>query len=515
MFMNKKSIIIIGSGIGGLGAAVLFAKKGYTVTVLEKNEQLGGRASTFSVNLENGHNYTFDMGPSWYLMPDVFAHFFSLLDEKVEDHLDLQPLSPSYRIFAKEENKENINKSLIVDMFSNIPKTCEILEDLEKGSGEKFEQYLKASKEMYDIAYAQFMFKNYNSFFDILSWKVLMQGVKLNILSTMHVYVQKFFKRELVQKIMQYTLVFLGSSPFNTPALYSIMTHIDFSGGVFYPKGGIYEITKALVSLGKKYGVAYKINSEVIQIITKDKKAIGVKLSDDQEIFTDIVISNSDMHHSETKLLQENEQTYKQEFWDKKVISPSAFILYLGISKTFPSLSHHNLLFAKDWKSGFSEIFDFPQMPSDPSLYVCAPSKTDDSVAPNNCENLFVLVPIAPNLTLSQLEKESYKDKILETLEQEMGCENLREHIEYCKIFETDDFKSRYFSFKGTALGLAHTLTQSAFMRPNNVSKKVENLYYVGAGTNPGIGMPICLISAELVYKRIEGIENDCPLEKL
>lgn len=499
-----KSAIIIGSGFGGLGTANILAKAGYNVTVLEKNDKVGGRANIFS-----DAGYTFDMGPSWYLMPDVFEHFFKLLGEDVNDHLDLVKLGPSYRIFFKDTDREP------VDIYSDLERDIPTLEALEPGAGDQLREYLRRAEEQYEIAYDRFMFKNYSSVFDFLNWEVMTEGRKLAVFEKMDKYVKRYFKTPELQKIMQYTLVFLGSSPYNTPALYNIMSHIDFNMGVYYPQGGLYEIVKALKNIAEKNGAEFLVNAPVKKIITEGGKATGVELEDGTIMNADMVISNADIEHTEMQLLEEKDRSYGKKYWDKKVLAPSALIMYLGVDGEIPNLTHHNLIFSKDWEKNFAEIFDDAKWPSDPSLYICNPSKTDPSVAPVGKENLFVLVPIAAGLEYTQEDLERYADKTLETMEKECDIPDLRKRVEVRHLFSVKDFQEKYNSFKGSALGLAHTLGQTAAFRPDTVSKKVDNLYYVGGNTNPGIGMPICLISAELVYKRLTGDKSSGPLEKI
>ncbi len=496
-----KKAIIIGSGFGGLGTACLLAKAGYEVAVLEKNEQPGGRASVYS---ENG--YTFDMGPSWYLMPDIFAHFFQLMGERVEDYLNLQKLQPSYRIFFKDEHR-------VVDIYSDLEKDLPTLERLEPGCTKQVREYLKRSGDQYEIAKQHFLFKNYDSILDFLNWKTMIEGSRLSVFTKMDRYVKRFFTSDALQKIMQYTLVFLGSSPYNTPALYNIMSHIDFSMGVFYPQGGIYKVVEALVAMAKKHGASIQTGKEVRRILVKDGKAYGVELADGVVLEADLVISNADIAFTDLSLLPEGSRLHDEAYWKSRTLAPSAFIMYLGVDGRIPELTHHNLIFSKDWKKNFAEIFDRPQWPSDPSMYVCAPSVTDPNVAPAGKENLFVLVPIAPGLDDAPEMLEKYGDKMLALMESEMQIPDLRKRVEYKKFFCGKDFTERYHSLGGSALGLAHTMGQTAIFRPNNIHPRVQNLFYVGAGTNPGIGMPICLVSAELVYKRITGDTSDGPLE--
>ncbi len=341
------------------------------------------------------------------------------------------------------------------------------------------------------------------------------EGQKLSVFSKMHNFVSRFFKTKKLQQIMEYTMVFLGTSPYEAPALYNLMSHMDFNQGVFYPQGGFYELIKALTKIAEKNGAQLFTDSEVAEILVENGKTKGVRLKNGQVIEAEIVISNADLQFTETKMLAEKYRTYPDKYWNKKILAPSAFIMYLCVNEKLPSLIHHNLLFSEDWRKNFDDIYKDPVLPDEPSLYICCPSVTDPSVAPPGKENLFVLVPIASDLYVSEDEKQKYADKVLALIEKEMDLPQLRENIEYMRIYTVEDFAKDYHSFKGTALGLAHTIWQTAIFRPNNFSKKVENLYYVGAGTNPGIGTQICLISAELVYKRIEGIKSAEPLEHL
>lgn len=500
--MNKK-VVVIGAGIGGLGTAGLFAKKGYDVTVLEKNENFGGRANIFEAE-----GFRFDMGPSWYLAPDIFEHYFQLLGETVADHLTLKKLQPSYRIFFRKDSSP-------LDVHSDLDADTRTFDSIEPGSGEKLREYLKQSEYQYDVATQHFMYKNYDTIFDFLNRRVMTEGQKLSVFSRMHSFVSRFFKSKKLQQVMEYTMVFLGTSPYEAPALYNLMSHMDFNQGVFYPMGGFYELIKVLCALAEKNGAKLRSGANVAEIVVERGIATGVRLDDGEILPADIVISNADMWFTETKLLAKESQTHKQKYWNKRVMAPSAFIMYLGVREKPPGITHHNLLFSEDWRKNFDDIYKSPCLPDEPSLYVCAPSVTDASVAPGGKENLFVLVPIASDLEMSNDEKESYADKVLALMESEMRIPGLREKIEYRRIYTVENFASDYNSFKGSALGLAHTIWQTAIFRPKNQSSKVKNLYYVGAGTNPGIGTQICLISAELAYKRVHGIKSAGPLVSL
>jgi phytoene desaturase len=502
---TKKHIIIIGGGIGGLGLACLLGKKGYRVSLYEKNSRVGGRASVFDKD-----GFVFDMGPSWYLMPDIFENFFKLLGEDITEHLKLTKLSPSYRVFFPDDEKFPV-----LDMYSDLSKDLETFEKLEPGSGEKIKKYLKISGEQYELAKEKFMYRNYNSVFDFLKKDFLKEGLRMNPFQTMESYLNKWFSDERLKKILEYTLVFLGSAPDKTPALYNMMNFIDFEMGVYYPDGGIYKVIEALENIAKKYYVNIHTSLPVKEILIEKGFAKGIRTEKDEFVYGDFVVSNADMHFTEMNLIKDsNLRTYKKKYWDKAVMGPSAFILFLGLSRKVDSLSHHNLRFSKDWKKNFQEVFDNPKFPDDPSYYVSCPSKSDSSVAPDGKETLFVLVPVASHLSFTDDEKKEYRDKVIDMMKKDLDIPDLEEIIEYESMYTHEEFKSDYNAFGGTALGLAHTLKQT-ILRPNNKSKHIKNLFYVGAGTNPGIGMPICLISSELAYKRIEGIKHPNPLKEL
>lgn len=489
--MSKKRVIVIGGGFGGLAAACLLAKDGHEVTVLEKNAQLGGRAGLLETN-----GFVFDTGPSWYLMPDVFERFFQLLDEDIAEHLDLVRLSPSYRVYFKDLDQH-------VDLTGDLDTDATTFEAIEPGAGTQLRKYLDISRFTYETAVGKFLNKNYDSPIDLLTPDLLKNAHKLHVFSNMDRYVRKFFKDPRLQKIMQYPLVFLGSSPYNAPALYNLMSHVDFNQGVFYPMGGMYKVVEALINIGAKYGVTYQTNAPVEQIIVEDGRAAGV-VSNGVELRADVVISDADLHHTEQALLQPGQRDHSEKYWQKRVLSPSALLMYLGVDAQYDSLLHHTLLFSKDWKQNFGEIFDNPRFPTDPSIYICNPNKTDPSVAPKGTENIFVLVPLAAGLDYTEAELETFADKILSTMERELSLTNLQQKIIYKKLYCVKDFQTDYNSFKGTGLGLAHTLFQTAIFRPSNKSRKVKDLYYVGANVHPGIGLPVCLISAELAANRLK-----------
>lgn len=489
--------------MGGLALASLLAQTGRRVTILEKNEQLGGRAS-----LLQRDGFSFDMGPSWYLMPDVFEHFFTLLGERVEDHLKLQKLSPSYRVFFPDRDQP-------IDIHSDLEHDLQTFERLEPGCTPHILQYLDEAKRKYDFSTQNFLYRNIDSLRDLLQPEYARSAKGLKLIQSMDRYTRSLFKSEEVRQILQYSLVFLGNSPKNCPALYSIMTHIDIAQGVFYPKGGIIEVTRALVRMAQARNVEMRCHAEVASIETSGDLTTGVRLSSGEFLAADVVVSNADRHWTDTQLLPKHRKSTSERYWRKAVLAPSAHILYLGVQGRCESLAHHNFIFARDWNRHFHTIFHDPSWPEDPCLYVSAPSRTDASVAPPDCENLFVLVPIAPGFERPAEEQKVFEERILSLIEEQMHVPNLRERLVVRERFTVRDFRERYHSVRGTALGLAHTLRQTSLLRPSNRHPAWKNFFYVGAGTVPGIGMPICLISAELACKRIIGNSSHQALTSL
>ncbi len=479
---------MIGSGFGGLASAALLAKEGHNVTVLEKNEQPGGRASTLHKD-----GFRFEMGPSWYMMPDVFEKYFAEFGKKVSDFYALTRLSPKYKVFFED-------KSSVV-LSDDLQKTIELFESWEKGAGEKFKQYLAISQKKYEIAMEHVMYRNIDSFFDFARPPLMINGLQLGIVESMHHHIAHFFKHPKIQQILEYNLVFLGCSPKKAPALFSLMTHVDFNLGVWYPEGGITAVVQALEKLGKEQGVKYVYNEPVIQLETSAEK-IRTVVTSKQKYKSDIVISNADYVFTE-QLLPPDLRMYSDAHWKKKVWAPSAFLLYLGVKGKLPDIAHHTLYFGNDWAKHFADIFDHHRWPVDPSIYINKPSETDPTVAPKGHETLMVLVPIAPGLEENHTWKKMYAEYVISFIEEKIGI-SLKKNIVTQEIFSVSDFESRYNSYQGNALGgLAHTLFQSSLWRPNNFSDKVKNLFYAGANTVPGIGVPPAIISAHLVRDRI------------
>ncbi|MGA1873566.1 MAG: phytoene desaturase family protein [Thermoplasmatota archaeon] len=488
MLKGNKRVIFIGSGIGGMSAAALLAKEGYDVTVVEKNDKPGGRAI-----IHEDEGFIFDMGPSWYLMPEVFEEFFEEFGRSPSDYYTLERLDPSYKVLFGPDRQLSIP--------ADFEETQRIFEGIEPGAGGKLKEYLDSAKYQYDIAMGQFIYKEYSSIFDFLNRKLVFEGTKLHIFDSLDGYVKRFIKEKDLRKILEYTIVFLGGSPYKSPAMYALMSHVDFNLGVWYPMGGMFELSKAFHRLCVENGVRFRFGEEVTKVLADGGKVSGVQTSKGT-LEADMVVANADYPHVEMDLLEKGQRTYDERYWKKKAIAPSCVLMYIGLDKKVEGLEHHNLYLSDGWDEHFSSIFDKPQWPENPSYYVCCPSKTDPSVAPEGKENLFFLVPVAPGLDDTDEVREGYYRSTMEHLEGLIG-EELLDHVISKRIVTHRDFASLYNAYKGTALGLAHTLRQTAVFRPGHRSKKVRNLYYTGQYTHPGIGVPMVIISSQIIAKEI------------
>ncbi len=481
-------VAVVGGGFGGLSAACYLADAGADVRVVEKNAELGGRASVLERD-----GFRFDMGPSWYLMPDVFERFFDHFDRRPEEYYDLERLDPHYRIFFKDGDT--------CDARGDTEYMQELFESYEPGAGEAFEEYLETSRHHYETAMEKFVYVDRSRLRDWVDPDVMAAApIGLQLVGSMEGHVEKYVEHPKLKQILQYTLVFLGGSPKNTPALYNIMSHVDFNLGVYYPDGGMGAVVDGLVELGEELGVEYVTDCEV-EGITRGRDGFIVDTATG-EYRPDRVVANADYGHVERELLPEHERQYDDDYWDSRTYAPSAFLLYLGIEGDIDPLEHHTLVLPRDWDGHFEQIFDLPSWPDEPAYYICAPSVTDDSVAPEGHSNLFVLVPLAPGLPDTEALRQSYRDEILDDIAEHTGVE-LKDRIVLEERFCVQDFVERYNASRGTALGLAHTLRQTALLRPSNRSSAVEGLYYTGSFTTPGVGVPMCLISGEHTAKAL------------
>ncbi len=485
--MSKK-VIVIGSGFAGLAAATSLAKAGYAVTVLEKNDMPGGRARQFTTD-----GFMFDMGPSWYWMPDVFEQYFAQFGKKPADYYNLIRLDPSYSIFFGKED--------VMQVPADMGELEAMFERYEPGSSVHLRAFLKEAEYKYRVGMKEFVHKPSLSILEFADWRILTSLFRLQMFQSISSHICKLFKNEKLIQLLEFPVLFLGATPENTPAMYSLMNYADTTLGTWYPMGGMYKVIEGMVQLAKEMGVEILLNQEVKSIYVQNGLATKV-LTQNAEYEADVVVGGADYHHVEQQLLKAENRDYTEAYWDKRVMAPSSLLFYIGVNKKLGNIYHHNLFFDEGFTQHAIEIYEKPQWPSKPLFYVCAPSITDSSVAPEGCENLFILIPVAPNLEDTEAMREHYFNVVMDRLENLSG-QNIRNHIIYKRSFAHADFEKDYNAYKGNAYGLANTLLQTAFLKPRIRSKKVKNLFYTGQLTTPGPGMPPSLISGQVVAKEI------------
>jgi len=478
----KKSISIIGSGFSSLSAACYLAKMGHNVEVFEKNDDFGGRARQFK---EDG--FTFDMGPSWYWMPDVFERFFKDFDFKVEDFYSLKKLNPAYNVY--------FSKNDFIAIPDSLDKIYQVFENEEKGSSKKLKKFISRAKDNYKIAVTDMLYKMPGlSPLELISLDTIKRlGY---FFSNIKKEVNKDFKNPKLRSILEFPVLFLGAESSNTPAFYNFMNYADFGLGTWQPTNGFFDVVNAMISVGKKLGVKYHNNSNIDEIITIKNYATGIRVND-KIINSDIVLSGADYNHTE-KLLPKNLRQYSEKYWSKRVLAPSSLLFYLGFDKKLSNLAHHNLFFDTDFNLHSKEIYKEPKWPSEPLFYANFTSITNEHTAPKGCENGFILIPLAPGLNDTQKLRDKYFDMVIDRIES-ITEQKIKESIIFKKSFCVNDFIDEYNSYKGNAYGLANTLLQTSFLRPKLKSKLVKNMYFTGQLSVPGPGVPPAIVSGKLV----------------
>ena len=486
----KKKIIIIGSGFSSLSASCYFAKAGYEVTILEKNCSVGGRARLLTKD-----GFKFDIGPTWYWMPDVFEKFFADFNKKPSDFYDLQKLGPAYQVYF-----DRLDSLLISDKIEEI---YQVFENEEKGSSVYLKKFLKAAKFNYEVAVNNLVYKPGNSITELVTFDTIANVNQF--FKTISTEVRGHIKSEKLIQILEFPVLFLGAKPSNTPSFYSFMNYADFGLGTWHPKGGMYEVVKGFVTMAEELGVNIETNQNVEKIVVKNGIVKGVQVNQ-QFMAADFVVSGADYHHSET-LLEEKYRVYSEKYWNKRTFAPSALLFYVGFSKKLKNVSHHTLFFDSNFDQHAVEIYDKPQWPKDPLFYGSFPSITDDSFAPNGYEAATFLIPIAPGTTDIPEIREEYLQKIIQRLDK-LTDQNVSDFIIFKESYCVNDFVKDYNSYKGNAYGLANTLMQTAFLRPKIQSKKVKNLFFTGQLTVPGPGVPPAIISGKIVSELLMKTAN-------
>ncbi|MES2733856.1 MAG: phytoene desaturase family protein [Bacteroidota bacterium] len=486
--MGRTKVVVIGAGFSGIAAATSLADQGYEVTVLEKNAMPGGRARVFK---ELG--FTFDMGPSWYWMPDVFETYFGQFGQKPSDYYDLVRLDPSYTVIFGEND--------FIDLPAGVEPIAALFESIEPGSRIKLKQFLEQAAYKYDVGMHDFVYRPSRSVTEFLSFKLLVDVIRLDVFQSFHDHIRKFFTHDKILRLMEFPILFLGALPKNTPAMYSLMNYAEIQLGTWYPKGGMHTIVQGMVKLAESKGVVFQYNAIVKKIKIVGQSARSV-LTDKGEYEADVVVAGADYHHVESQLLEPAFRSYDSNYWDSRILAPSSLLFYVGVNKRLKNLQHHNLFFDEDFMPHAKEIYETPCWPTKPLFYVSAPSQTDASVAPEGCENLFILIPVAPDLVDKEDIREKYYHLVMDRLEKLTG-QSIRDAVVFKRSFAHRDFIADYNAFKGNAYGLANTLMQTALLKPALKSKKVNNLFYTGQLTVPGPGVPPSIISGLVVAKEV------------
>ena len=501
--MSKK-VIIIGGGLGGIATASYLAKAGYDVQVHEKLDYIGGRVGAIESN-----GFYFDIGPSWYLMPEVFEHYFELMGTTAAKELDLVQLDPFYKVFFESGSPVTIGP--------DQAKNQATFEAIEPGAGEQLVRYAKQSARVYDLSIKHFLYTNFQTLGEFIKPEIIINGIKMGrlALTSYDHEVSRFFTNPKLKQILEYSSVFLGASPYDAPAIYTLMATLDYRDGVFYPRGGMATVAKRMQSLAEQAGVKFYPNSPVKKITADDGRATGVMLESGDHVDADIVISNADLHFTETRLLDKQWQTYPEKYWKKRNPGPSSLMIYLGVKGELSELEHHDLLFVDTWRENFDAIYRDRTIPNPASIYISRTTATDPSFAPAGHEALVVLVPVPAGDGLEPAAYEAIADEYIEQIARMTGVNNLKDRIVSRAMMTPDEFGTRYNAWENNSIGPAHTLKQTAIFRTNNRSRKLNNLYYVGGMTLPGIGMPMVLISAEILYKRIVGDRRGGRIERI
>ncbi|MEN9993935.1 MAG: hypothetical protein RL762_592 [Bacteroidota bacterium] len=484
--MTKK-VHVIGSGISSLSTASFLAKAGYEVQIFEKNPTIGGRARQFETQ-----GFVFDMGPSWYWMPDVFEKFYQQFGYTTSDFYELKRLDPSYRVYWPDQTFTNVP--------AQMPKLEEWFESLEPGSARQLQAFLKDAAYKYKVGMEDLVYKPSLSLTEFFDSRVLGGLFKMHLFSSFSNFIRKYFKHPKILSLLEFPVLFLGAMPNETPALYSLMNYADIQLGTWYPMKGMHEFIKAFARIAQEQGVKIETSANVERIVIENDKAIGTMVNGHLHK-ADIVISGADYAHTDQKLLKEN-ANYSDKYWDKRTMAPSSLLFYVGVDKKLTNLEHHNLFFDESLEAHGKTIYKDPSWPAKPLFYMSVPSLTDPSVAPEGSENLFFLIPLAPDLEDDEATREHYFSLLLERLKVLTG-NDIKDHIVYKRSFCVADFKSDYNAFKGNAYGLANTLLQTAILKPRMQHKKIKNLFYTGQLTVPGPGVPPSIVSGEVVAKYI------------
>lgn len=485
---EKRSVGVIGAGFAGMAASAILAQNGHAVTVFEKNASIGGRARTFT---ESG--FTFDMGPSWYWMPDVYDRYFGLFGHQASDLYDLRQLDPGFAVvFAGGE---------VMDIPANFDELCGQFEAIEPGSAAKLRKFIDDAEFKYRTGMDEMVYKPGHSITEFMSLKLFGQALRLQLFSAFSKHARRYFKDPRLLALIEFPVLFLGAMPKDTPALYSLMNYSGLKQGTFYPQGGFGKVADSFRDIALQAGVQFRTSEGVEKLETRNGRVSHLHTANGA-VQADAIIGSADYQHIEKSLLPENERLYNDGYWESRTFAPSCLLFYLGVNKRIPRLRHHNLFFDEDFGLHAVEIYKDKKWPTAPLFYVCCPSVTDDSVAPEGCENLFLLMPIATALSDPESIREEYYGQMMDRLEKFAG-ENIRDHVIFKRSYCVSDFKADYNAYQGNAYGLANTLSQTAIFKPKLRSPKVGNLFFAGQLTVPGPGVPPAIISGTIAAQEV------------
>ena len=497
--LDGRTATVVGGGFGGLSAACYLADSGADVTLLERHDELGGVAGRIETD-----GFRIDTGPSWYLMPDTFERFFGHFGRRPEEYYDLTRLDPHYRIFWKDGDR--------VDVPDDPEAVAELFESYEPGAGDAFRSYLEEAERAYDIGVEEFVYRDRSRLRDCIDPRLARAAGGVTLLDSMQEYVAEHFDHPKLQQLVQYTLVFLGGAPHNTPAIYTLMSHVDFNLGVYHPTGGIASVVDGVAELATELGVDIETGRTVTEL---DPTPWGVDVRTDRGTLNpNVAVANANPAHVDRDLLPDGESEYGEDYWGDRTYAPSAFLMYLGVEGSVDPLEHHTLVLPTDWDDHFDAIFERPRWPEDPAYYVNVPSRTDPTMAPSGHEAVVVLVPIAPGLDDDPETRDRFRGKVLDDIESHTGVD-LADRIVLERTACVSEFGERFGAPRGTALGLAHTLSQTGPLRPSIRSSVSDSLYYTGSYTSPGIGVPMCLVSGEHTAAAVVDGETPGPLARL
>lgn len=482
-------IAVIGSGFSGLSAAAYLSAEGHEVHVFEKNSSLGGRAR----QLKTDNGYIFDMGPSWYWMPDVFERFFHDFGHSVSDFYSLQLLDPAFDVVFDHQKTLSVPNDYL--------KLAALFESIEKGSAQKLDEFMEEARFKYELGMKKLVYMPGISLAEFADADLIKGVFRLQVFSSFSKHIRKFFSHPHLLALMEFPVLFLGAMPEDTPALYSLMNYGGLKLGTWYPQGGFGKVIEGIAAVAEKNGAVFHLDAPVEKIAVEDHLAKRL-LVNGKEIEFDGVIAGADYHHVENSLLSEKYRNYTEAYWDKRTLAPSSLIFYVGLNKKLKNIRHHTLFFEDELLQHSLEIYKDPKWPTKPLFYVCCPSQTDPTVAPPGHENLFLLMPLAPGLEDDESHREKYFSIMMDRLQKKLG-EEIISHIDYKKSYCVDDFVSDYHSYKGNAYGLANTLMQTALLKPKIRNKKIKNLFYTGQLTVPGPGVPPALISGKIAAEQM------------